>query len=207
MTRASTKFGVHVPCDGGVLIPRWGRKPKRGHAAAWVLLFAAAVWSGLTFAQSGVLKHGLSPVYGNPASYELDLPGLDGKQYRLTEYRGKVVIVNFWATWCPPCIEEMPKLQQVWDMLRHENFEVLAVNLGQDEETIRRFLDRFEPKLRFPILVAADETIVETWRIEGLPTSYIVDPAGRLAYRELGPRDFSHEHIVSRLRTLMAGDD
>ena len=158
--------------------------------------------AGLT--QEGTLRHGLTPFYGTPLSPSLDLRGLDGKRYRMSDYAGKVVIVNFWATWCPPCIAEMPTLQTIWERFRHTSFEVLAVNIGDSEKVVRRFLDRFEPKLEFPILLADDEEILDVWRIQGLPMSYIVDVEGRWAYGELGPRDFSHEHILKRIRDLLS---
>ena len=171
------------------------------------LVIMVSVWSvGASvsaLAQPDELHYGLTPAYGNPVSPELELPGLDGRNYRLSDYRGRVVIVNFWATWCPPCIAEMPTLQRVWKQFHKENFDIFAVNLGEKEETIRRFIDRFEPKLEFPILLASDESIMEVWRIQAMPTSYIIDKKGRWAYIELGPRDFSQEHIVSRLRKLM----
>ena len=183
----------------GMSIDVW-RKPNPLIAA---LLFFFACYSSFTVGQSDALRHGLTPVYGKPMSPELRLPGLDGKQYRLIDYRGKVVIVNFWATWCPPCIEEMPTLQKIWEQLHTANFEVLAVNVGEDEQTIKRFIDRFEPKLTFPILLTPDPSIMDTWRIRAMPTSYIIDKAGRWIYGETGPRDFSHEHIVSRVKKLM----
>jgi len=155
--------------------------------------------------QTGRLQHGLSPTYGTPAAPALDLSGLDGNRYRQSDYRGKVLIINFWASWCPPCIAEMPTLQKAWDLLHDGNFEILAVNLGESEETIRRFVNGFEPKLDFPFLISTDRSIMQTWRIQGLPTSHIIDTRGRLVYSEVGPRDFSHEHIISRLRELMAG--
>lgn len=175
------------------------------HGQLSVIVVFLAVLSGNATAQTDGLQYGLSPAYGTPMAPELDLTGLDGKRYRLSDYRGKVVIVNFWATWCPPCISEMPTLQSAWDRLHDGNFEVLAVNLGEDADTIQRFVDNFEPKLSFPILMARDQSIMTTWRIQGLPTSYILDTSGRWTYAEVGPRDFSHEHVISRLQDLMAG--
>ena len=133
--------------------------------------------TGLSQGQSGELQHGLSPAYGTPPAPELDLAGLDGNRYWLADYHGKVVIVNFRATWCPPCIAEMPKLRKAWHLLRDDNFEILAVNLGEDKETIQRFIDEFEPRLGFPVLMATDHSITQAWRIQGLPTSHIVDAA------------------------------
>jgi peroxiredoxin len=97
----------------------------------------------------------------------------------------------------------MPTLQEAWNRLQGADFVILAVNLGEDAETIQRFLDRFEPELKFPILMASDQSIMEAWKIQALPMSYIIDKEGRLTYIELGPRDFSHEHVISKLLELM----
>ncbi len=178
----------------------------RSYGLAIAAVICLVAHAGSLEAQSNDLQYGLSPAHGSPMAPELDLPGLDGKRYRLSKYRGKVVIVNFWATWCPPCITEMPTLQEAWHQLHPSNFEILAVNLGGDTETIQRFVDRFEPKLKFPILMDLDQTIMDTWRIRALPTSYVIDTTGHVAYIELGPRDFSHDHVISRLKELMDTD-
>lgn len=162
--------------------------------------------SGIAGSQTDELQFGLSPAYGTPMAPPLDLPGLDGKQYRLSNYIDRVVIVNFWATWCPPCITEMPTLQKAWDLLHGDDFEILAVNLGEDQETISKFVESFEPELKFPILLTEDQSIMQTWRIQALPMSYIIDKAGRWVYIELGPRDFSHQHIIEILTKLMGAE-
>ena len=153
--------------------------------------------------QSADLEFGLTSVYGKPSAPQLDLPGVDGKRFQLSAYEGSVVLVNFWATWCAPCIHEMPTLQKVREMLKGQRFEVLAVNLGEEEERIQAFLEKFTPKLEFPILLAHDQAIMQTWKIQGLPLSYLVDTQGRWVYQALGPRDFSHPHIVSRIEALL----
>ena len=154
--------------------------------------------------QSADLEFGLTSVYGKPSAPQLDLQGVDGKHYQLSAYEGSVVLVNFWATWCAPCIHEMPILQKVREMLKGQRFEVLAVNLGEEEERIRAFLEKFTPMLEFPILLARDQSIMQTWKIQGLPLSYLVDTQGRWVYQTLGPRDFSQPHIVSRIEALLA---
>ena len=98
-------------------------------------------------AQTGEFEYGLSPVYGTPRSPEIDLDGLDGKRHRLSDYSGSVILVNFWATWCPPCVQEMPTLQELADLLGDENFEILAVNLGEEKKQIDDFLKKFSPAL------------------------------------------------------------
>jgi thiol-disulfide isomerase/thioredoxin len=154
-------------------------------------------------AQTDEFEYGLSPVYGTPRSPIIDLEGLSGKRYRLSDYTGSVVLVNFWATWCPPCVQEMPTLQELADLLGDEDFEILAVNLGEEKKQIDEFLKKFNPALDFPILFAREQSITVDWKIKGLPATYIVDTQGRWVYQALGPRDYAHEHIVSQLRQLM----
>ena len=175
------------------------------HAAFFLFLLACVLVVSPHGArgQSADLEFGLTSVYGQPAAPQLDLMGIDGKRYQLSAYQGRVVLVNFWATWCAPCIHEMPTLQKVWDKLKGRRFEILAVNLGEEEARIREFLEKFSPKLEFSILLAHDQTIMQTWKIQGLPLSYLVDSQGRWMYQALGPRDFSHPHIVSHIEDLL----
>ena len=153
--------------------------------------------------QTTELGYGLTPVYGNPSAPPMELPDLNGKQHRLFDYRGSVVLINFWATWCPPCIHELPTLQKLKEELRGERFEILAVNLGEDADTIRAFQQEFDIEMGFPVLLAREESILDQWKIQGLPMSYIIDRHGQQAYEALGPRDFADAHIVVRLRKLM----
>lgn len=97
----------------------------------------------------------------------------------------------------------MPTVQKVREMFEGQRFQLLAVNLGEEAKTIKAFLEKFTPKLEFPILLAHEPSIMQTWKIQGLPLSYIVDSQGQWAYQALGPRDFSHPHIVSRIQALL----
>lgn len=186
---------------GRKAVPGRGIGKFKSRAAA--LMMVLTLIPGATAAQQGPTVYGLSPFYGTPPAPELSLLGLDSARYALSKYRGSVVVVNFWATWCPPCVAEMPTLQRLWESLHDENFEILAVNLGEEPGTIHNFLDRFRVKIGFPVLLARDQSIMERWRIAGLPMTYVVDTRGRWAYQVLGPRDFSHPHIVTRIRKLM----
>ncbi len=124
--------------------------------------------------------------WANAPDADFSLPGLDGKTYSLSDYRGKWVLVNYWATWCPPCLEELPELE-----VFHSNAEgkavVLGVNMEEiDEKSLREFVD--EQFLSFPILVATarpsrDQLIGP---IEGLPTSYLITPEGEVVARQVG---------------------
>ena len=168
------------------------------------MLILLAIALALVMARAAAFEYGLEPVYKQPQAPPLTLDRLRGEALALDDYRGRVVLINFWATWCPPCVQELPAIQELRGRFERDQFEVLAVNLGEDIETIEGFLDQFETSLDFPILLARDQSIMQEWKVLGLPTTFIVDKAGRQRYRAVGPRDFAHEHIVSRVGALIA---
>ena len=103
---------------------------------------------------------------------------LDGDTFDIESYRGRIVVVNFWATWCAPCLKEMPVFEKVWSTLRQEGILLVAVNLGDTPDKIERFL-KHRP-VTFPILLDIDSGTFEPWQIQSLPTTYIVGPDGRI---------------------------
>ena len=169
-----------------------------------VLLAAVFVIAVSAPAHGQTLRDGLSVAYGNPPAPRLALNDLRGREHRLSDLRGRVVVLNFWATWCPPCIAEMPAIQRMYDALRREGLEVLAVNAGEGAEDIRRFLREFDPPLTFPILLDRDGETFARWRVRGLPRTFVVDASGNLAYSAEGARRLDSAHIMERLRALIA---
>ncbi len=169
---------------------------------AWVCLLLVVVESvgATTHTQ---LRDGLGVAYGSPPAPALELQGLDGKHYRLKDFRGRVVVINYWATWCLPCIEEMPAIQRMWEQLNPAELEVLAVNAGEREETIERFLGEFEPALRFPILIDKTSETFEAWGVMGLPATFVVDKEGDIIYSAEGGRQMDSDHVLELLRRLI----
>jgi peroxiredoxin len=129
------------------------------------------------------------------------LPDIDGQIHRLSDYRGRVILVNFWATWCPPCREEMPAMQRAWEELRDERFVILAVNVGENADQIFTFTGNYD--VDFPLLMDRDSSVIRDWPIKGLPTSYVIDPEGRVAYRAIGGRAWDAPRVIGQLRALM----
>ena len=107
--------------------------------------------------------------------------------------KGKVVLVNFWATWCPPCIQELPTIQALWDSKEREDFEVVAVNVGEPKEQVEEFLSEFGYVLEFPIVLDLDLEIYKLWKVRPVPTTYIVDRLNSIRYKGLGEFDFNSE--------------
>ena len=160
---------------------------------------AALALLALPFPLRAQPRGGFSPVPGVPPAPTLALPDLDDKPVDLARYRGKVVLVNFWATWCPPCRKEFPSLGRVRKLFKPADFEVLAVNVGEDPETAFSFAGAVD----FPILFDRDSQAMARWQVKGLPSTYVVDRRGRRALRAVGGREFDDPAIVAQLRELL----
>jgi len=139
----------------------------------------------------------VSPVVPAPG---LDLSGLDGAMHQLADYRGQVVVVNFWSTWCAPCRREMPSLEKAWQRLRPAGVMVLGVATQDDPEMVRRFLQ--ESKLTFPILIDPDGKVSQQWSFSGIPATFVLDKRGQVIYRAMGLREWDSDEIIHRLIEL-----
>ena len=142
----------------------------------------------------------LTPLPGGSPAPDFELLDTEGKLHRLSDYRGKTVILNFWATWCPPCREEIPSMNRAWQQLREEDVVMLAVNMGEDEDTI--FVFTADYPAQFPLLLDRDGAVTARWPVKGLPTTYIIAPDGSIAYRAIGGRNWDDSDIMDILRAL-----
>ncbi|MCB1787489.1 MAG: TlpA family protein disulfide reductase [Gammaproteobacteria bacterium] len=129
---------------------------------------------------------GALTVGAHAATEDFTLPDLDGQQHSLSDYRGRWVLVNYWATWCPPCLEEIPELE-----VFHTGSEGKAIVLGVNMESIddgelKQFVD--QQFVSYPILLATERPSREQLigPVEGLPTSYLVSPSGEIVARQVG---------------------
>ena len=139
-----------------------------------------------------------SPRVATPA---LELPGVDGRIHRLAAYRGKVVLVNFWASWCGPCREEMPSIEKLRRSLRGEPFAVLAVNVGESARAARGFADSVG--LGSTLLLDHDGNTARAWGTRALPSTFIVGPHGTIRYRHVGALDWSAPEVRGAITGLM----
>jgi thiol-disulfide isomerase/thioredoxin len=142
--------------------------------------------AALAFAWSAAASDSLRPWTGGTTP-PLALKTLTGDTVDLAKLRGKVVLVNFWATWCAPCVEEMPALARLRDRLGPRGFEVIAVNQGEMPQRVHAFVSR--TGLDLPVLMDRDKAVGKAWRVRALPTTYIVDAAGRIRLHGEGEID------------------
>jgi thiol-disulfide isomerase/thioredoxin len=125
----------------------------------------------------------------------LKLPDASGSELALNELRGKTVVVNFWATWCEPCREEMPSLERLRKQMGDKQLEVLAVNVGEAPERVARFTR--DVPVTFPIVYDRDGAAAKAWKVRGYPTSFVLDSSGRIRYWFVGELDWSRADVVA----------
>lgn len=129
------------------------------------------------------------------------LKDLGGNEVRLDDFRGKIVFLNFWATWCPPCREEMPSMEKLYREFRERDFTILAIDLREDNRKVKAFKEEFG--LTFPILLDSDGAVGLDYRITSIPTTYLVDREGFLIGGALGARDWSRAEAFGLINQLL----
>jgi peroxiredoxin len=142
-----------------------------------------------------------APRIGKPLA-DFTLPDLQGRLVQLTALRGKVVFVNVWATWCPPCIEEMPTIQQLYERLHGRGLEILAVSLDAlGAQVVAPFIQSH--RLSFPTLLDTKNIVQRLYLTTGVPESFIVDKRGILVEKVVGPRDWAHPQLLAQFERLL----
>jgi len=129
-------------------------------------------------------------------------PDINGKEVSLSDHRGKVVLLNVWATWCPPCRQEMPSMQRLYEKFKGESFEILAVSIDSEgREAVAPFMR--EMNLTFPALLDPRETIMSLYGITGVPESFIIDKDGILVKKIIGPINWASSEVFLFFKDLI----
>ncbi len=203
--------------------PKRGRKRVQkyiGGVAIVLLLVAAGKWGIDRFDQilevtglsapkdisSGEMevfrKMSFLPRPGRVEAPDFLLRTLDGQNRSLRQDRGKIVLMNFWATWCPPCIREMPAMQRLYDKFRTRGLEIVAVSVDQgNPDAVRKFAE--DMKLNFPIVLDPDQTTKQAYQVRALPTTYLIDRKGRVVAVGMGAREWDGEAAFDLIEHLL----
>jgi len=183
----------------------WDRR-QTWHWAMTLLALLGVAWIAVSRADQGVQAGDTPPVALPRKGYlapDWALESLDGEHLTLSELRGQVVVLNFWATWCPPCRSEMPAIEQVYRTYADRGLAVMAVNVQEAEQQTRAFVEGMG--LTFPVLPDRDGSVSTRYQVTSLPTTFIVDRTGMI--REIavgGP--LSRAYIASTVAPLLADE-
>jgi thiol-disulfide isomerase/thioredoxin len=140
--------------------------------------------------------------WASGATPPLRLRDLEGKPVDLATMRGRVVLVNFWATWCEPCREEMPALERLREKLGDSGLEVVTVNFGESDGAVTRFLAKL--KISVPVLLDPHKEAADAWKVRGLPMTFLVDADGKARYWSFGEQDWNQGEPLRIVEGLMS---
>jgi peroxiredoxin len=146
-----------------------------------IMMLVSVLAAGLILAGCATTSQGTGA--GSQAP-DFQLPDLDGNVVSLSGLRGSPVLLNFWASWCGPCREEMPYIQQIHEEWSGRGLVVLTVNLGENADDVREFMEEFD--LTFPALLDTETSLAETYNVGGIPTTYFIDKEGIIRERKIG---------------------
>jgi peroxiredoxin len=145
---------------------------------------------------------GLRAVGEPQPAADFQLPDLDGQLLRLHDQRGKVVLLNFWATWCPPCLHEMPLMDQLYQALRQRPFVLWAVAMKEDRDKVAPFMDKH--RFQFMTLLDRDGAVSARYKLRGLPTTYLIDCRGNTMGWSTGPQEWTSDAVRTLLTALLS---
>ena len=138
---------------------------------------------------------------GRPAP-DFTASDMNGRTVRLADNRGKIVLLNIWATWCPPCVDEMPSLEKLYQEFKDQNFALMAVSIDSDGITaVAPFMKKHG--LTFPALIDSQAAIQTSYEITGVPETFIIDKKGILVRKVIGPLDWSAPEVLEYIRKLI----
>jgi len=176
------------------------RKPLMFVLTGLILLSVSAYATTVTAEE--LRQMGLQPPKQRVESIDFELQDLSGTTRRLSDFSGKVVFLNFWATWCGPCRFEMPSMEKLYQRFKAKGLVVVAVNLQEDRDSVMRFVEKYE--LSFPVLLDATGRIGATYGARSIPTTYLVDRDGSVLAGTVGTREWDTEEYVRLFEKLLA---
>ena len=142
----------------------------------------------------------LKPYPADAPTPELRLADLQGRMHDLKDYKGQVVLVQFWATYCTPCRKEMPSMNKLMKKMGDTPFTILAVDMGETKDEVTRFVEVVKPE--FTILMDESGQSISSWRVFAAPSNFIVDPQGKIRYTLFGGVEWDSAEMVAQLKAL-----
>jgi DsbE subfamily thiol:disulfide oxidoreductase len=152
--------------------------------------------------RSRLMAAGLSVPKQPLEADDFEIASLTGGRAKLSAYRGRVVFLNFWATWCPPCRAEMPSMERLHRLLRERGLEIVAVDLQESKEAVRKFVK--DNAITFTVLLDATGAVGGAWGVQSIPTTYLIDRKGTILARSVGGREWDSTDMVALFEAILA---
>lgn len=166
-----------------------------------MLLGIFPAWASTPAINSGLINQGFSVPQGPLAAPDFTVKGLDGFPVSLSSFEGKVVFLNFWATWCPPCRIEMPSMERLAASLSADEFTIVAVSQGETPATVRRFIQA--QGYKFPVFTDEQNQTAGLYNITAIPTTYLVDKKGMILGMFRGAREWDDPKFINLLKEII----
>jgi len=166
-----------------------------------LMSWAMGIFFAALFLSSGAYAAGFEARAATPAP-ALKAGDLSGAPKTLADYRGKVVLLNFWASWCPPCLREMPSMERLRVKMAGRPLEVVALASAESAEDVKPFLSKM--KLGFPILLDPDGSNTKRWKVFALPTTFVLDARGRVRHVLTGPTEWDEGEALKIIESMLA---
>ena len=144
----------------------------------------------------------INPIKGDKKTPDFSLKDLNGKKVEIKQFKGKIVFLNFWATWCGPCKEEMPSLEVLHQQFKEKQFVLLTISVDYEGiKPVREFLNK--QHYTFPVLLDPNGETLDLFDVKGIPTTFMIDKKGRMIGRAIGPRDWKSPEAFSLINLLI----
>ena len=177
-----------------------GSAAKQGIVLA-ILIVGIGLFLLVLFAKTGP-QQGAQVIREGDQAPEFQLPTVDGKQVSLSDFRGKIVMVHFWATWCPPCVDELPTLERVYRSFLGTDFELLAVSVDEGgAQAVASFLKK--NRLGLPVLLNPSGSIAKSYGTFKFPETYLLDRNGIVRYKVIGPADWNMPENIKAIKDMI----
>ena len=173
-----------------------------------ILLSLICIWTSATHAASAaslvdlIQAAGLSPTTPPQMASPLKVIDTAGKPIHLQAHRGKVIMINFWATWCPPCVYEMPMMEALYISRQDQAFSIWAVNMQESQQDVAEFMAK--KGFRFPVMIDPTGNALSAYAVQGLPATYLIDCTGNLLGQVTGILEWTSDATRSLLDTLIS---
>ncbi len=179
-----------------------GESPSDLDAGDPVLVAENTATQDVTSAMKDALEEiGIRTFRAPIESVNFELEKIDGTGASLADYRGDFILLNFWATWCPPCREEMPSMQRVHELMDGRPFRIIAINLQEDDSTVLSFVNEFG--YDFPVLLDRSGAVALDYSVRGIPTSYFIAPDGTMLGMLVGTRYWDEPEVLGALERIV----